>query len=216
MQSIAKTPDRKMRERMRHDEEIIAAAGEVFSRLGYEAATMDAIARQAQFTKRTLYQYYTSKEALFFAVIATHYRQMMPQLQQLMAADLHGFQKLEMLCNGFYDYCRQHPAFFVLLGVMGRVKHPAPDVTPHQAEVTRFDQQLFHTVARIIREGKADGSIHSDLDTGKTAFSLVFLLTGLMAQLSISGASFTQTFNMELDDFAGYSINLILRSIRRY
>ena len=45
-------------------EAILAAAGRLFAEMGYEATTMDAIARAAGVSKATLYRYVTSKEEL--------------------------------------------------------------------------------------------------------------------------------------------------------
>lgn len=49
---------------------MIDAARRVFARVGYRAATIDAIAREAGAAKRTLYETFGDKAALFEAVIA--------------------------------------------------------------------------------------------------------------------------------------------------
>jgi AcrR family transcriptional regulator len=48
------------------------AAEEVFLRDGYAAATMDDVARRAGMSKRTLYQLFPSKAALFEAMLGMH------------------------------------------------------------------------------------------------------------------------------------------------
>lgn len=60
---------RKDRERIAKRREIIAAARNVFSRRGYESATLDEIAIQAEFAKGTIYNYFESKESLFAEII---------------------------------------------------------------------------------------------------------------------------------------------------
>jgi TetR/AcrR family transcriptional regulator, mexJK operon transcriptional repressor len=51
-------------------EAIVDAARRVFAQAGYGAATIDAIAREAKSAKRTLYERFGGKAALFRAVIA--------------------------------------------------------------------------------------------------------------------------------------------------
>jgi TetR/AcrR family transcriptional regulator, mexJK operon transcriptional repressor len=51
------------------DRQILAAARKVFMELGYGAASMDAIARQAGASKATLYTHFDGKDALFAALI---------------------------------------------------------------------------------------------------------------------------------------------------
>jgi AcrR family transcriptional regulator len=50
-------------------ERLIAAAEHVFVELGYGAANMDSIARRAGMSKKTIYQVFETKQALFAAVI---------------------------------------------------------------------------------------------------------------------------------------------------
>ena len=50
-------------------ERIHRAAQTVFMHSGFEGASMDAIAEEAQVSKPTLYRYYQNKEALFVAVL---------------------------------------------------------------------------------------------------------------------------------------------------
>ena len=51
-------------------EQIIAAAADVFREEGYDAASMDRIAERADASKRTVYNHFGSKEALFEAVVS--------------------------------------------------------------------------------------------------------------------------------------------------
>jgi AcrR family transcriptional regulator len=50
-------------------EHILYAAKDVFLEMGFERASMDAIAERAGTSKRTLYAHFESKEKLFFAII---------------------------------------------------------------------------------------------------------------------------------------------------
>ncbi len=65
-------------------ERIHQAAQILFMRHGFEGASMDAIAEEAQVSKPTLYRYYRNKEALFVAVLeqlALHH----PDARELLA-----------------------------------------------------------------------------------------------------------------------------------
>ena len=55
---------------MSKPEAIVLAAKRVFLEKGFQYATMDEIAAQAQTTKRTVYNHFKNKEELFHAIIA--------------------------------------------------------------------------------------------------------------------------------------------------
>lgn len=61
---------RKERERQFKREEIVAAARLIFAKQGFNSATLDEIADEAEYSKGTLYNYFDSKEELFETVIA--------------------------------------------------------------------------------------------------------------------------------------------------
>lgn len=61
---------RKERERRQHEEEILQAARELFARKGYYNTTLEEIAHHAQFGKGTIYNYFSSKEDLFYGILS--------------------------------------------------------------------------------------------------------------------------------------------------
>jgi len=71
------TPTTRRTDRKR--EEILAAAARVFQEEGYEVASMDRIAEAAGASKRTVYNHFGSKEALFDAVVEEQLATMLAQ-----------------------------------------------------------------------------------------------------------------------------------------
>jgi TetR/AcrR family transcriptional regulator, fatty acid metabolism regulator protein len=65
---LAIEQNRRTRERAQRANDILAAARRVFLDRGYARATMDDVARAAEFSKPTLYQYFENKDALFFSL----------------------------------------------------------------------------------------------------------------------------------------------------
>ena len=60
---------RKEREHAARQEEIMKAARELFARQGFHDTTLEDIARHAEFGKGTIYNYFSSKEDLFYGII---------------------------------------------------------------------------------------------------------------------------------------------------
>ncbi|MCJ8056868.1 TetR/AcrR family transcriptional regulator [Shinella curvata] len=85
---------------------IVDAACELFVELGFQATTLDKVARRAKISKLSIYRHFENKEALFSAAISARCRQLTPQAlfegvngsaeQQLMAA---GSSLLRMLMS---------------------------------------------------------------------------------------------------------------------
>jgi TetR/AcrR family transcriptional regulator, mexJK operon transcriptional repressor len=58
---------------------IVSTAGELFAKLGFQATTLDKVARRAKISKLSIYRHFENKEALFSAAIAARCRQFAPQ-----------------------------------------------------------------------------------------------------------------------------------------
>lgn len=86
---------RRAQNRKDREGRILAAALTVFSRTGYSGATMAAVAAAAGLSKPTLYQYFTSKESLFAAMMLGKRDRMLDVLDRPlpggMVQDLHDF-----------------------------------------------------------------------------------------------------------------------------
>jgi AcrR family transcriptional regulator len=58
---------------------IVSVACTLFSELGFQATTMDKVAREAKISKLSIYKHFDSKEALFSAAIATRCQDFAPK-----------------------------------------------------------------------------------------------------------------------------------------
>lgn len=67
--TVVDPTSRKERERQQHEQEILQAARELFSKKGYYNTTLEEIAQHAQFGKGTIYNYFSSKEDLFCGIL---------------------------------------------------------------------------------------------------------------------------------------------------
>lgn len=78
------------------DEEILSAAFEEFTQKGFHGATMLAVASRARASKATLYNRFGNKEGLFQALLAWGCRQVMVDLEAIVAgAAVHPEKALE-------------------------------------------------------------------------------------------------------------------------
>ncbi|MEO0613750.1 MAG: helix-turn-helix domain-containing protein, partial [Pseudomonadota bacterium] len=82
---------------------IIDAARQSFLAKGFDAASMDEIALLANVSKRTVYNRFRSKEALFAAAILTTCQEILPDNFAELEAHLPPFDLLETLARRFVE-----------------------------------------------------------------------------------------------------------------
>lgn len=208
------TMTRRERERQAREGEIVAAAEALFCEKGFDATAMDEIAAAAQFTKRTLYQYFQNKEELFYAAALTCFTQLRASVAQAAEAGATGIQRLRLGGEGYYRFFRDQPQKMRLIGELGQIKKRFAGGGARLDALLAADNALFQWMAQAVEQGKADGSVRADVDSMQTTFSVIFMLTGFFNQLAATGETFMAHFGLEPESFCGKSLDLLFGAIQ--
>lgn len=200
-------------ERAQREAMMIDAAEKLFIEKGYENVSMDQVARAAQFTKRTLYQYFISKEDLFFAVTLKGFKVMASCCEEGFSTGKNGFDRLYNGVCAYHRFTSTNPGMFRLMNRVGYMRRQAAG-SPKLNDWMQFDGMLFQAVAKVIEAGVGDGSIRDDIEPMKGTYSLIFLATGFMRLLNETGEMFAEHFDLDLDEFTHYSLSLLYDAIK--
>jgi AcrR family transcriptional regulator len=203
---------RKERERLARENAILDAAEIIFARDGYENTSMNAIAEAAEFSKRTLYQYFEDKNDLYLTVALRLYKSMASNYQELELADWNGYERIKRGFQAFYRFYQRSEGRFRIIHDIGKVRQLTDN--PKLQMFFETDTLLAEGVKNNILLGQKDGSISKDLDALKTADALIFIMTGFLNQLSMTGDSFTRHKKIDLDEFSSKAIDMILSSLK--
>jgi len=206
---------RRERERKIHVSEIIQAAENLFRQQGYENTSMDDIARASQFTKRTLYQYFASKDDLYFAVLQKGMAKFHSYLAIDMEQTLSGYERVRQIMLACFRFYQDYPEFFKLLNYIGYARQNLTGAEEDRQSFFVVNNALFQGMAALIASGQMDGSIPADMDAEKTSMSLLFVMTGFFNQLSGTGKNFSKHFNLDEQEFSAYTLDLILRVLKK-
>ena len=84
-------------------EQLLLVAKRTFAERGFQAATMDDIAREAGFTKPILYQYFESKTDLYREIVNTTATQLLVNLERAVANVESPRAKIEIAFRVYFD-----------------------------------------------------------------------------------------------------------------
>jgi AcrR family transcriptional regulator len=94
---------------------ILDAALEVFSRRGYNGASIDEIAQAAGISKALIYEHFPSKKDLHVSLLERHTQQIFLRLAQTAATDDPGEVRLRNGVDAFFAWAEQNRTAFRLL-----------------------------------------------------------------------------------------------------
>ncbi|MGA2496536.1 MAG: TetR/AcrR family transcriptional regulator [Tepidisphaeraceae bacterium] len=147
---------RKDRERERHRSEILDAAERVFVSKGYEATTVGAVAKEAEFAVGTLYLFFKSKEELYGCVIQRIAEDFIEQFETRVLTRENAEEALAALIELRLTHFDNHQGFFrlVLTNSPGNQANPARVLPPQCREL---NDRYIDAVARLFQQGISQG-----------------------------------------------------------
>ena len=207
---MAKT-GRKEREKDLRLNGIIDAAERIFAEKGFDSATMDEIAREAEFTKRTVYGYFPGKAEIFAAVTSRALGILVGMFKDAVASGENGFERVSGIGRAYISFFENYPDYFRILSCKADCGTASGTFAD---EVKRLDEEMFSIITGSFEEGRSDGSIRKDLNPRLAALHVVSVSNGLLEMVSRFGGRIEKDFGLSATDFIEYSMNLIGDSIR--
>ena len=108
---------RREREKARRAQDILAAAERVFAVHGFDAATIEQIAQEAEYAVGTIYLYFKDKHALYAALFANKLSAMVDQVEQAAqaAAPANPADRLRDAIRAQFEFHDANREFFEVL-----------------------------------------------------------------------------------------------------
>ncbi len=167
---------RRHRKKEATRQQIMHAAAQLFDSLGFGDTTMEQVAETADVAKATLYNYFSSKDAIVAAQLDEGLQRFHLQLEQIMQAIPSTRQRLLGLLGTTVDWLEEHRD---LLGAYFRHRfHRLAHSDLEAGGPSGFTQAL----ARIIAAGQERGELRTDLDATTLAVHLEAVYTSAVIQ----------------------------------
>ncbi|WP_379137729.1 TetR/AcrR family transcriptional regulator [Paenibacillus sp. sgz500958] len=175
--------ERKAREKEIRRTDILDAAERLFFRDGYAAATMDHVAKEADFSKRTVYVYFNSKEQILFEIMMRGYKLLIAEVEAGLAdaTPRNALDTIRRIGNTIYTFSIAHPDYFKAIVDYENSEldfnSPIPDQS--REECYALGERLSEFLSGALTAGIAEGVIRKDLDVAGTTLILWACIIGV-------------------------------------
>jgi AcrR family transcriptional regulator len=153
--------------REQREQLILDEAGQVFARVGYDAASMDDIAQLAGVSKPMLYAYFGSKEGLYLAYIDRAGGDLVNRLLTAEPRDDQPAAVLRARIGEFLSFVEEHAdGWKVLFREVGSTR-------PFAERVAELREQIARAIRVMLEEGAHAGRGSAPLASDAVAHALV-------------------------------------------
>ncbi len=178
--------------------EILAAALIVFDANGYAATTMDAVAAEAGISKGSIYNYFKSKQDLFFQLFSQVVSGAEAAAAEVLGQSKGARQKLEEFLDDCIGRVEQHRRLgrLVLEFWMTAAREQA------DGQLASWFKDMYsrwrNLIATTVTEGIASGEFSADADPDTTAALILSMLDGIKIQMILG-------YRTDIDDEKFYA-----------
>lgn len=194
-------------------ETFIKAAEELFVEKGFENTSIEEIVSRAGLTKRTLYQYFQSKEDLYYAVALKGARQLYEASMDAMQRGENTREKIRLANLAHLNFYKEYQNSFRILNYAPASKENS-ETSPHFQQVKMLDTQRMMHLASLMAAGSSDGSINPKLDMKKAVLFGFFSAFSLLYTFAFTDKSIWKALSLEEDEFLQFSFELFADALK--
>ena len=211
--------ERKRQEREIKRKDIIDAAERVFFSKGYENTSMDEVAKEAEFSKRTVYVYFNSKEQIYFEIMIRGYKLLIEMIEKSFQADQpqNALEELRCIFFTFFRFSEDYAEYFkAIMEYETKDSDGRTDVEDEsKAECYLLGEQIFGYLSRALQKGVKEGRLHSGLESEKAALTLWACTVGIFNTGEKKGKYLKDYHQINPREFVTESFDRIMRLISR-
>ncbi|MNI57714.1 Bacterial regulatory protein, tetR family [compost metagenome] len=180
---------------------------------------MDDVAKQAEFSKRTVYMYFNSKEQLYFEIMIKGYKLLLERVEAELPEVSRGGNALDTL-RGFgallYDFSRRYPEYFAAI-----VEYETAEADFNKAiaseslqECYALGERMTAHLADTLQRGVVEGALREDLDVDRTTLVLWASVIGVLMTVRKKENYLHNVRQTSADELVGAAFEMLLRAIR--
>jgi AcrR family transcriptional regulator len=207
--------ERRQEERDRRRGEIVDAAEALYAEMGWDAVTMDQVARRARLSRALVYVYFIDKADLHFALVERSLDALCRLFEAARADKGSGLAEVEAIGRAYLAFERETPHHFDACARFQAHTSADRDVPPNEAACMAAGHRVHEVMVESLNRGVADGSIRADIgDPYVTALTLWAFSFGVI-QIAASKAGQMEHEGVAVQSFVDHAFALALRSLQR-
>jgi TetR/AcrR family transcriptional regulator len=205
--------ERRQEERDRRRAEILDAAEAVYAEVGWDAVTMDQVARRARLSRALVYVYFKDKADLHLALVERALDALRERFSSAREDKARGIDEVEAIGQAYLAFAREVPHYFDACARF-EARMGSDGVQPNEAACMAAGHRVHETIVASLNRGIADGSIRADIgDPYLTSVALWAFSHGVV-QIAATKSGQMEVEGIPVQRFLDHAIDLALRSLR--
>ena len=172
---------RREEEKERRRAEMVDAAEELYADVGWDAVTMDRVARSARLSRALLYVYFRDKNDLLHAITERALIELRERFVEAARTNTKGIDKVQAIGRAYVLFQQEKPYRFDACTRFHA--HQAAGQPAEQACAAAGDA-VIKVIVEALMQGQADGTIRKDLGSPVQVCIMLWAFTHGLIQIA--------------------------------
>ena len=199
---------RREEEKERRRAEILDAAQALYLEKGWDALTVDQVARSARLSRALVYVYFRDKEELLFAIGERAMHLLRDRFREAAARHVRGLDQIEAIGRAYMSYAYEFPHYFDFC-TRFQAHSVAVDPGSHEGACVIAGDEVLGTVVGAITTGIGDGSIRPDVGAPTMLAVTLWAFTHGLIQVAMAKGNDLARFGVAIPELSDYALGLI-------
>ena len=200
--------ERRVEEKERRRAEIVEAAERLYADKGWDAVTMDQVAKSARLSRALVYVYFRDKEELLFAISQRAMQVLRERFTEASRRHVRGIDQIHAIGRAYMAYAHEFPHYF---DACARFQAHSVATEPGSNEGACRDagDQAIAVVVEAISTGIADGSVRADIGPPMLVAVSMWAFTHGIIQLAMAKGADLAHLGITPADFGEFAFGLV-------
>jgi AcrR family transcriptional regulator len=200
--------ERRGEEKERRRADILDAAQTLYLEKGWDALTVDQVARNARLSRALVYVYFRDKEELLFAIGERAMHLLRDRFVEAAGRHPRGLDQIEAIGRAYMSYAYEFPHYFDFCSRF-HAHSVAVDPGSNESACAIAGDEVLGSVVGAITSGIRDGSIRPDVGQPTMLAVTLWAFTHGLIQLAMAKSTDLARSGVSIPELSDYALHLI-------
>ena len=196
-----------------HREQIMKAAEKLFLKKGYVQTTIEDISKASEYSRRTIYVYYESKDDILHHIIEKGLIELKQNIENAINHDENFITVYKAICLAMHKYQCEHYCSAIHINNTNVANFDFKNFSDTEKNILLLGTEINNILAAFIESGKEQGIVHKDVKPMLTVYILWSSISSFLTLAQTKGQFITKQFSISENEFLDYGFKQLINSI---
>lgn len=196
-----------------HREQIMKAAEKLFSDKGFAQTTIDDISKASEYSRRTIYSYYESKDDILHHIVEKGLIELKEDIQNAVNLDEDFLTVYKAICIAMSKYQSKYPHSADNVNRANTANFDFENPSDTVKHILQLGMEINTILAAFIENGKEQGIVRQDITPMLTVYILWSSITSFLSLAQSKGQFISKQFSISENEFLDYGFKQLINAI---